>query len=64
MKSDLRFKADKLGMPKEASNGKNIKNTTNLTLDYSKLCYCFEIVSDRPIVKLMVKGNIKLLEGE
>lgn len=40
IKSDLRFKADKLGMPRQASNGKNIKNTTNLTVDYAKLCYC------------------------
>jgi hypothetical protein len=64
VKADLRMKAEKFGKIRETNTGKNIKNTANLTLDYSKLCYCLEIVSDRPIVKYMIKGDIKLLEGE
>jgi hypothetical protein len=37
--------------------------TSNLSVDYTKLCYTLEISCDRPIVKLIIKGDIILFES-
>jgi hypothetical protein len=38
-------------------------NTFNLSLDYGKLCYVMEIVSERPVIKVMLKGEIVIHDG-
>lgn len=63
MKADLKLKVDKLGGKTESKSGKHIKISVNLAVDYSKFCYCLELVSPVPIIKLMMKGDITLLGG-
>lgn len=45
LKAELKMKADKLGVNKEASSGKSVKIATNLNLDYVNLCYSLEVTS-------------------
>lgn len=59
------IKADQLGMAKEtvSGGGKNIKISTNLSVDYVNFCYSLEVSSERPIIKLVLRGCITLLES-
>ena len=40
-----------------------MQNTTSLTIDYNRFCYCLEISSDEPIVRVDMKGDIELMES-
>ena len=56
------MKLQKLGGTKNTSGSKNIKITTNITLDYTKLCYALEVSSEQKIVKIVLRGNITMME--
>jgi len=43
LKAELKAKTDLLGANNDAKNGKNLNITTNLSLDYTNLCYSLEI---------------------
>jgi hypothetical protein len=62
IKEELRAKADKLGVPKDVAGSKNMKIATNITLDYVKLCYALEVTSEHNIIKLVLRGDITMMD--
>lgn len=63
-KMELKTKADKMGVVHKGSAGKDNKIGTKLALDYVKLCYSLEVTSEGPILKLILRGSITLMEDQ
>ena len=61
LKADLLMKLEKGGLRK-SNKTRKVQTTTNLTIDYNRLCYCLEVNSDSPIIRLDLKGEIELVE--
>lgn len=65
MKESLKAKANEFGlaMEKVTGTGKKIQLETSIGLDFVNLCSSLEVRSERPIIKLVLRGNITLLES-
>lgn len=50
-------------MEKVTGTGKKIQLETSIGLDFVNLCSSLEVRSERPIIKLVLRGNITLLES-
>ena len=61
-KEELRLRLAQLGGVQDVSGSKNIKVGANLTLDYVKLSYMLEVSSEYPIIKLVLRGKIDMME--
>ena len=44
--------------------GKVIKSDPVISVDYNNYCYCYELQSENPIKKVMIRGNIDLISKQ